>query len=152
MVYEAKIAGQRINMADRQAENWRPPLHNPAITSTQQFIAGLRRFFDLQAGSAWPDLKAELAEIQGRMLDVGVGHSHIAVCWHRAQLTSDSTRFMPRRTSAMKCPIPSTMMGIHGPSLTKLSITYSVRKHSNTSCTPKVCWRKRIAVCAPTVV
>ena len=63
----------RVNMAERQSENWRPPLHSPAVTGVQQAVAGLRRFFDLQAGSAWPDLKSELGAVQGRVMDVGCG-------------------------------------------------------------------------------
>ena len=77
---------RRVNMAERQSEAWRPPLHSSAATGTEQAIAALRRFFDLQAGSAWPDLKSELARVQGKMLDVGCGSQP-----YRRLLSPDAT-------------------------------------------------------------
>ena len=37
------------------------------------FLAAVRRFFDIQAGSAWRDLSAVLPSLRGTVLDVGCG-------------------------------------------------------------------------------
>ena len=47
---------------------WRPPL-----LGGTNFIGAIRRFFDLQAGSIWNDMKTLLPEQKGRILDVGCG-------------------------------------------------------------------------------
>ena len=73
MIEAPQNAHQRPNMADRQSEHWRPPLHAPMRTTPEKMAASLRRFFDLQAGSAWPDLKTEIGAVTGTMLDVGCG-------------------------------------------------------------------------------
>jgi len=64
---------RRVNMAECSTETWRPPLFGPAITRMQRFMAAVRRFVDLQAGSIWNDLKPELATVQGTLVDVGCG-------------------------------------------------------------------------------
>jgi SAM-dependent methyltransferase len=63
----------RRNMVFREAERWRPPLFRPPTTFTARLVAALRRFFDLQAGSIWNDLSAELGAPHGVVLDVGCG-------------------------------------------------------------------------------
>jgi SAM-dependent methyltransferase len=64
---------RRANLVDRAAERWRPPLFKAPTTAFARVIASLRRFLDLQAGSIWRDLKAELAKPHGSVLDVGCG-------------------------------------------------------------------------------
>ncbi|NUQ63693.1 MAG: methyltransferase domain-containing protein [Pirellulales bacterium] len=60
-------------MADRTEESWRPPLLKKPENSWQRFLAAIRRWFDLQAGSAWRDLVVELAEAKGAVVDAGCG-------------------------------------------------------------------------------
>lgn len=55
------------------AEFWRPPVFRANAGRTRNLVAALRRFFDLQAGSLWKDLKQELAAAHGTVLDVGCG-------------------------------------------------------------------------------
>ena len=54
-------------------ENWRPPAFKPPSTRLAMILAGVRRFFDLQAGSIWRDVAAELPYCRGVVLDVGCG-------------------------------------------------------------------------------
>ena len=63
----------RENMVLRAAERWRPPLFTPPTNAIARFAAALRRFLDLQAGSVYRDLAAELAKPHGSILDVGCG-------------------------------------------------------------------------------
>ena len=60
-------------MIHRTAERWRPPLFSTPTTRLSRFTASLRRFLDLQAGSIWRDLAAELSQPHGTVLDVGCG-------------------------------------------------------------------------------
>jgi ubiquinone/menaquinone biosynthesis C-methylase UbiE len=60
-------------MIERAGERWRPPLFSPPTTALARLSASVRRFLDLQAGSIWRDLKAELARPHGSVLDVGCG-------------------------------------------------------------------------------
>jgi SAM-dependent methyltransferase len=55
------------NQAERTAsdEGWRP------IPCTQ--VTPLRRFFDLQSGTIWRDLVAEIGTVDGTLVDVGCG-------------------------------------------------------------------------------
>jgi SAM-dependent methyltransferase len=64
---------RRTNMVNVPAETWRPPLIVTATTPATQLIAFVRRFLDLQLGSIWCDVAAELATVQGAVLDVGCG-------------------------------------------------------------------------------
>ena len=48
-------------------------MFSPSRTATARFAAAVRRFLDLQAGSIWRDLAAELACPHGTVLDVGCG-------------------------------------------------------------------------------
>ena len=64
---------RRANMAERRSESWRPPLFTPATSNLSRLKAVARRFFDLQAGSAWRDLRSILPALQGVVLDVGCG-------------------------------------------------------------------------------
>ena len=63
----------RRNLVDAEAEAFKPPVFRPERTSLDHVRAALRRFLDLQAGSAWRDLRHELAGTSGILLDVGCG-------------------------------------------------------------------------------
>ena len=63
----------RTNMVDASSETWRPQLFSAKATRFSRLLAKLRRFFDIQAGSAWRDLSAVLPSLEGTVLDVGCG-------------------------------------------------------------------------------
>lgn len=63
----------RRNLVNAVSEHWRPPVFTHDSTWAQRKRAALRRFFDLQAGSIWKDLKKELSAASGKVLDVGCG-------------------------------------------------------------------------------
>jgi SAM-dependent methyltransferase len=63
----------RENFALRTSERWQPPAFRPPRTRLDRAIAACRRLLDLQAASAWSDLKLLLAGAQGDVLDVGAG-------------------------------------------------------------------------------
>jgi SAM-dependent methyltransferase len=63
----------RANMVEAKSEAWRPQLFSAKRTRFSLLLAGVRRFFDIQAGSAWRDLSAVLPSMQGTLLDVGCG-------------------------------------------------------------------------------
>ncbi len=63
----------RNNMVEATSETWRPQLFAPTTTRLSLLLAAVRRFFDIQAGSAWRDLSAVLPSLQGTVLDVGCG-------------------------------------------------------------------------------
>lgn len=63
----------RRNLVDRAAENFKPPVFKPNTSARNRLENWLRRFLDLQAGSIWRDLRGELGEARGRLLDVGCG-------------------------------------------------------------------------------
>jgi SAM-dependent methyltransferase len=63
----------RRNMVAASSESWRPQLFGETTTPLSQLLAAARRFFDIQAGSAWRDLHAVLPSLQGTVLDVGCG-------------------------------------------------------------------------------
>src|SRR5438552_5870273 len=69
----AEALGKRADMTKREAEAWRPPPFAPLSTGAQRVIAVLRRFFDLQAGTIWRDLRILLPQCKGVVLDVGCG-------------------------------------------------------------------------------
>ena len=63
-------------MASCFSECWRPPLFLPATTGIiGRLWVRVRRFLDLQAGSAWRDMSAILPEVEGILLDVDAVHS-----------------------------------------------------------------------------
>jgi SAM-dependent methyltransferase len=64
---------ERENFALRTSERWRPPAFRPPRTPLDRLFAAGRRLLDLQAASAWRDLKVELASAHGDILDVGAG-------------------------------------------------------------------------------
>jgi SAM-dependent methyltransferase len=64
---------RRYNMVEATSETWRPQLFAATTTRLSLFLAAVRRFFDIQAGSAWRDLSALLPSLQGTVLDVGCG-------------------------------------------------------------------------------
>ena len=55
----------RENLVNRQQELWKPP---PCVE-----LGGVRRFFDLQAGTVWNDLAPLLSKTEGTLLDAGCG-------------------------------------------------------------------------------
>jgi len=63
----------RQNLIYRTTENWRPPVFTKGENRLQKIKAAVRRYFDLQAGSVWNDLAAELPKVKGTILDVGCG-------------------------------------------------------------------------------
>ena len=63
----------RNNMVEATSETWRPQLFVAATNRLSLRLAAVRRFFDIQAGSAWRDLSAVLPSLQGTVLDVGCG-------------------------------------------------------------------------------
>ena len=52
----AELLPHRRNQLDRATESWRPPLFRPERTRADRWLATVRRFVDLQAGSIWRDL------------------------------------------------------------------------------------------------
>jgi len=60
-------------MVFRAAERWRPPSLENSRSKVGQLVGAARRFLDLQAGSIYRDVAAELAEPHGVVLDVGCG-------------------------------------------------------------------------------
>ena len=63
----------RRNLVEQGAEDFKPPVFKPNTTARNRLENQLRRFLDLQAGSAWRDLQAELGQARGRLLDIGCG-------------------------------------------------------------------------------
>jgi SAM-dependent methyltransferase len=63
----------RSNMVEASSESWRPQLFVATTTRLSLLLAAVRRFFDIQAGSAWRDLSAVLPSVRGTVLDVGCG-------------------------------------------------------------------------------
>ena len=61
------------NLALRSAERWRPPAFEPVEDRRSRAVAAVRRFFDLQAGSLWRELRSVLPEVRGTLVDVGCG-------------------------------------------------------------------------------
>ena len=64
---------KRRNLAEVAAESWRPPLLAVSGGGLRRFLDYVRRWLDLQVGSIWTDLKSELANASGNVLDVGCG-------------------------------------------------------------------------------
>jgi len=63
----------RTNMVGANSESWRPQLFAATTNRLSLFLAAVRRFFDIQAGSGWRDLSAVLPSVSGTVLDVGCG-------------------------------------------------------------------------------
>src|ERR1700761_1592402 len=63
----------RRNLVEAASESWRPQLFGATTTPLSRLLAAARRFFDIQAGSAWRDLRAVLPSLRGTVLDVGCG-------------------------------------------------------------------------------
>ncbi len=61
------------NLAEAKAEAFKPPVFRPERSTFDRVRSGLRRLVDLQFGSAWRDLRGELAGASGTVLDVGCG-------------------------------------------------------------------------------
>jgi SAM-dependent methyltransferase len=71
-------------MVDRHNESWRPQLHTFGERDFQSLIGSLRRFLDLQSGSIWRDVSAELPDVRGTALDVGCGAQPFRQLFHRS--------------------------------------------------------------------
>jgi SAM-dependent methyltransferase len=63
----------RRNLTEQAEENFRPPLLKPNTSARNRLENFIRRFFDLQMSSIWRDLRYELAELSGSVLDIGCG-------------------------------------------------------------------------------
>lgn len=63
----------RRNLVDATAESFKPPVFRPRRSRWDDILAAGRRLLDLQAGSAWRDLRGVLAAVSGDVLDVGCG-------------------------------------------------------------------------------
>jgi len=63
----------RENFALRTSERWPPPVFRTPRTRVDRIVAAMRRTLDLQAASAWRDLRVLLADAHGDLLDVGSG-------------------------------------------------------------------------------
>ena len=63
----------RRNLVERAAEDFKPPVFKPNNSVRNRLENWLRRFLDLQAGSAWRDLRVELGKARGSLLDIGCG-------------------------------------------------------------------------------
>jgi SAM-dependent methyltransferase len=64
---------ERPNLAERSTEAWKPPTLEAPRTLTQRWTARVRRYFDLQAGSVWNDVAELVADVTGKVVDVGCG-------------------------------------------------------------------------------
>jgi SAM-dependent methyltransferase len=69
----APRAIQRRNLAGLEGEKWKPPVLEAPHTTLQRFAFGVRRYFDLQAGSVWNDVADLVSEASGKVVDVGCG-------------------------------------------------------------------------------
>jgi SAM-dependent methyltransferase len=67
------VHATRRNLVEQGAELFKPPVFRPNRSGSDELIAAARRFLDLQAGSAWRDMRAELATASGTLLDIGCG-------------------------------------------------------------------------------
>ena len=63
----------RRNLIEQGEEDFKPPVFKPNTSARNRLENTLRRFLDLQAGSAWRDLRAELATARGALIDIGCG-------------------------------------------------------------------------------
>jgi len=71
-------------MADRRTESWRPQLHAFKEGALQALLGSLRRFLDLQSGSIWRDVAAEVPHVRGTVLDVGCGAQPFRRLFHHS--------------------------------------------------------------------
>lgn len=67
------MRAERENLALRTNERWRPPVYECGTDTRSRLGFALRRFFDLQAGSIWRDLKQIMPGLRGTVADVGCG-------------------------------------------------------------------------------
>src|SRR5271170_3686195 len=63
----------RRNLVDAPVETFRPPVFKSNNSMRNRIENRLRRFLDLQGGTAWRDLRDELSGIQGSLIDIGCG-------------------------------------------------------------------------------
>jgi SAM-dependent methyltransferase len=64
---------RRTNLANKTGEAWKPPTLEAPRSAVERAIAGVRRYFDLQAGSVWNDVSELVADARGKVVDVGCG-------------------------------------------------------------------------------
>ncbi len=60
-------------MTERSGESWRPQSHAFSNTAFGALAGSVRKFLDLQSGSIWRDVSAEVPAVRGTVLDVGCG-------------------------------------------------------------------------------
>ncbi len=72
---ETKInpADQRRNLLQGGKEYWKPPVYSNHPGLVQKIKLSLFRFLDLQAGTIWRDLRTELPQVKGTVVDAGCG-------------------------------------------------------------------------------
>lgn len=63
----------RTNMAEREAESWRPISFSSTRTGIQPLLFFARRILDLQTSSIWADASEELPHVRGTAVDAGCG-------------------------------------------------------------------------------
>ncbi len=64
---------QRRNLVEQADEAFVLPIFKPNDSLRNRLENRLRRFLDIQAGSAWRDLSVELKDVRGSLLDIGCG-------------------------------------------------------------------------------
>jgi len=64
---------KRRNLVTRGTEDFKPPLYKPNTTTLARLENSLRRFVDLQGGTCWRDVRRELSDIDGSLIDIGCG-------------------------------------------------------------------------------
>ena len=67
------MTGLKRNLIEAETEAFKPPVFKPNTSLPNRLENSLRNFVDLQAGSAWRDMRVELAQAQGALLDIGCG-------------------------------------------------------------------------------
>jgi len=63
----------RRNLVEAAEEDFKPPIFKPNTSVWNRLENRLRRSIDLQAGSIWRDLRQELKQARGSLLDIGCG-------------------------------------------------------------------------------
>jgi len=63
----------RRNLLETIGEEFSPPVFKPNTTLYNRTVNWLRRAIDLQANTIWRDLRNELRNVEGDLLDIGCG-------------------------------------------------------------------------------
>jgi hypothetical protein len=89
----------RRNLIESPAEDFRPPVFKPNTSVRNRLENRFRRFLDLQAGSAWRDVRAELSQAAGKLIDIGCGAQiyrslvPVVVAYHGIDTSDAKARF-----------------------------------------------------------